>query len=412
MLAHIKEDASGDCSLRLFTSAVSYVNMGQSTSAQSREQHRLPPVQSIDQFQDRVRQLLRRNCLSRQEVTRFRSVFNKFSSASEASPTWNESDLVKFLGVSLPDELKPALEAAGPLLYRCMIRVGSFPYQTQPVSALTADVAMVAVTVLLRRHESDASTISGIGSGDEEEEVRRAEWLRRILFQSMATRDSSATSHSTSRGAADDEDLMRAHKFVSSHNKWRDWERNPKVAHSGPPVIPVSELPSSRSQDLSGSIAMPELEALVKLLLSCQLYPTEDGPEILVREGKELDAGVASIVAALHEPNETSGVTWESFNRAFSESPTIMSGFTRLFAPLVVEDQVSYQHVDSEIKAKAARLLRDAVSASRWRVFRREGVLPFPSRPSSQLSFGRKAGSHTRMCPSCTLRTATSILQH
>lgn len=236
---------------------------------------------------------------------------------------WNESDLVEFVGVTLPDELKPALKAAGPLIHRCMMRIGSFPYQNQPISTLTTDVALVAVIVLLRRHESSARAISDVSASEDDEEVRWAEWLRRILFQSMVIRDSSTADHSVSRSNSDDEDLLRAHKFVSNSNKWRDWEHNPRVAHTGPPVISTSELPSSRSQDFSGFIPKDELEALIKLLLASQLYLTGNGPEILAQEGEQLDACVNSIVAAFRQSDEASGITWESFNKVFSESVSL-----------------------------------------------------------------------------------------
>lgn len=228
--------------------------------------------------------------------------------------------MVEFLGSTLPDELKPTLKAAGPLIYQSMIRIGSFPYQNQPVSTLTADVALVAVIVLLRRHESSASAISDIGNGDEDEEVRWAEWLHRILFQSMVARDNLAADQDAKRSVADDEDLLQAHKFVSNNNKWRDWERNPKVAHFGPPVISASELPSSRTQDLRGSIPQGELEALIKLLLTTQLYLIGIGPGNLVREEKELHASMDSIAAALHR---ASGVNWHVFNSIFSESVSL-----------------------------------------------------------------------------------------
>ncbi|KAI1763256.1 hypothetical protein GGR53DRAFT_498223 [Hypoxylon sp. FL1150] len=344
-------------------------NMGQftSSSAPSEEQSQLPPVQNINQFQDRVRQLIQNKCLSRQEKAWFRSVFSKFSSTSGTSPTWNESDLVEVLGTTLPNELKPTLNAAGPLIYRSMIRIGSFPYQNQPDSALTADVALVAVIILLRRHESSASAISDIGNGDENEEVRWADWLRRILFQSMVVHDNSAADRNSKRSDFDDEDLLRAHKFVSNNNKWRDWERNPKVAHSGPPIISASELPSSRSQYLGGSIPNSELEALIKLLLANQLYLTGNGPDILVREENQLNAGVNSIMAALRQPNEASGITWESFNRVFSESPSIFSGFTRLFALLLLDGGIKQEHVDSATRIEATKLLRGAYSVSQSR---------------------------------------------
>ncbi|XXH04114.1 hypothetical protein Hte_010526 [Hypoxylon texense] len=341
--------------------------MGQftSSSARSEEQPQLPPVQNIEQFQDRLRQLLRNRCLSRQEEDWFRSVFGKFSSpseTSETSPTWTESDLVEFLGATLPDELKPALKAAGPLIYRCMVRIGSFPYQNQPVSTLTADVTTVATIVLLRRHESSASAISDVGTGDDGGEVRWAEWLRRILFQSMAIRDSLAADHRT---ASDDEDLLRAHQFVSSSNQWRDWERNPRVAYAGPPIIPTSELPSSRSQDLSGFIPKAELEALIKLLLASQLYLTGNGPEILALEGEQLDASVDSTTAAFHQSEKVPGITWESFNGVLSESPSIFSGFTRLFAPLVLEGGIRREQMNLATRDEASRLLRGAFSVSR-----------------------------------------------
>lgn len=207
-----------------------------------------------------------------------------------------------------------------------MIRLGSFPYQNQPVSSLTPDVALVAVIILLRRHKKWARAISDAATGEDDEEEKWSEWQRRLFFQCMAIRDSPEedsnqreTASNVGRNDVDDKDLLRAYRFVSDHNKRRDWERHPKIVHHGPPMISASELPSSQSQDFSGFIPRNELESLVKLLIANQLYLIGNGPEILVQEGEQLDVCVESIMNSFPRSDEAPGIGWESFNRVFSE---------------------------------------------------------------------------------------------
>ncbi|KAL7622874.1 hypothetical protein AAE478_006553 [Parahypoxylon ruwenzoriense] len=362
--------------------------MGQLTSSTSSSADNYPtwlsPVENVDQFQARIRSLLKGLCLSRREQDWFQSLFSKFASASDTDgPVWHESDLVEFIGITLPSELKPTLAAAGPLLFRCMLRLGSFPYQNQPASKLTVDIARVAVIILLRRHERNARPIGGTQSLDYDEEQQRAKWLRRLLFQCMATKGTAnmeegviASSHNSDRNdAANDEHLLQAHRLISCYNKERD-ESNPKVVRRGPPIIPVSDLPSSQSQNFSGYIPRSEFEALTHLLLASQLYLTGNGPEHFVQEG-QLDSCVDCILSAFTQPNNAPGIPWESFNLVLSSAlPNIVSGFTRLLAPFVVDHGISYKQIDILTKEGVSSLLRqtfipkhEPVKLSRGNIF-------------------------------------------
>ncbi|KAI2462756.1 hypothetical protein F4781DRAFT_184142 [Annulohypoxylon bovei var. microspora] len=329
----------------------------------------LAPVDNVDQFIGRFRFVLEIHCLSCEERQRSRLLFEKFSGSSNPPQTWDEADMVELLSVALPDELKGTLLAAGPLLFRIMIRLGSFPYHSQPVSSLTLDMVLVAVIILLRYHERNGTAVAGTSPGDFSSEEKGMKWLRRILFQCMAIRDGSSegcdlggTDRIIRKSESDDEDLLGAYRYVVSTNRWRDWERTPKVLHRGPPIIPEVELPSSRSRDLSGSIPRAEFDFLVKLLLAGQLYLSGDSTEPLTNT-KELDACVASVLSAFPEAREVPYITWDSYDGILSSQlPNIYIGFAGLLAPLILHGRISTEQLSSSSRTETSLLLRRAFS--------------------------------------------------
>ncbi|KAI1087505.1 hypothetical protein F5B19DRAFT_64252 [Rostrohypoxylon terebratum] len=265
-----------------------------------------------------------------------------YSKCSATLPSRQNSSIVGLLSTTLIDELQGDLVAAGPLLFRAMIRLGSFPYQNKPVSTLSVDVASVAVILLLRYYEWDASSISGISLGEFGSDEKGMRWLRRILFQCMTIRDESASDcdledmQDLDRNESDDEDLLGAHRFVTSTNRWRDWKRDPKIMHSGPPILPVMALPSSQFRHLNGSIPRAELGPLIKLLLAGHMYISGYNLELRARK-EQLEACAASVLNAFPQADKAAYTTWDLYDKILSSQlPNIYNGFAGLFAPLVL----------------------------------------------------------------------------
>lgn len=77
------------------------------------------------------------------------------------------------------------------------------------------------------------------------------------------------------RNPADDEDLIMARTFVEERNYARDMKR-PTVRIQLPPVIEISELPSSRSRDLTGTVPKEEFRALIRVLWGIHNYTSTD----------------------------------------------------------------------------------------------------------------------------------------
>jgi hypothetical protein len=74
-----------------------------------------------------------------------------------------------------------------PILYRCILCLGSLPFHNQLASILTVDVLRIAVIILLPRSESNKDL------GADDNDAQPEEWLRELLFQYMrAIQDSGA----------------------------------------------------------------------------------------------------------------------------------------------------------------------------------------------------------------------------
>jgi hypothetical protein len=114
--------------------------------------------------------------------------------------------------------------------------------------------------------------------------------------------------------AGDDDYLLQAHALVSARNTYRSEDGEKKVFTSGPPIIEVTALPSSKSQDLRGLIPNDEFETLLKILLACQLYLCGSGPENLCANGGALDKLTSTAFSGFSQSGIQPGITWNLFN--------------------------------------------------------------------------------------------------
>jgi hypothetical protein len=262
---------------------------------------------------------------------------------------WNESDLIEFMSITLPGELKSDLTRAGPLLFRCVKRLGSFPWHNQPlqVQDLDLEALTTAIVILLRRYESNLYpfVVTNSRSPDNHREIdgdtQQDQWLHKLLFQCMSvvsdtmeeagveelpddqvtvdeiSDDGDLDDNLSNMMAGDDAHLLQAHALVSARNKQRS-EKDEKVFTDGPSIIEVTALPSSKSQDLRGFIPNDEFQSLLKILLASQLYPYGYGPEHLCAHGNALAEVTSTVFNGFSQSKDQPGVTWNLFSSALT----------------------------------------------------------------------------------------------
>ncbi|KAI0136923.1 hypothetical protein BJ170DRAFT_35606 [Xylariales sp. AK1849] len=350
------------------------------TQSTPTEPSSLPRIETAEQFEQRFRQLLWNLCLSRREQRWMQVVFGKFATSTEGPTYWSESDLIEFLGCTFPEELKSDLTAAGPLIYRCILRLGAFPWHRQPAPTthgLDINHLTTAIIILLRRPEANISSLqfsATNGALANEIEISQVErdWLHGLLFQCMAAgRDSnehldagSVADDNTTRDDASDAHLLQAHKLVSAYNKQRSSSK-PKVMAYGHAVIAASELPSSWSQDFDGLIPKDEFRSLLKILLASELYRYGNGPERLCTQQEQLERGTDNVLHAFCPLEDEQGISWDSFSSALAQSAAnLFSSLTRLLAPFVLDRGLDHEQIRSSSKAEAASSLQATFTSS------------------------------------------------
>lgn len=157
------------------------------------------------------------------------------------------------------------------------------------------DEAFVAITFLLRMHE-DATGFSFENEDDDDDDriqQLRDRWFHRLLFQVMSEKPELDPQDQiqekgtfSSRSPADDEHIIQARKFLEEFNYTRDMGK-PKVLIRLPSVIEVSELPSSRSCDLTGTVSKEEFRALLKVLCELGNHTSIDVDQLVKKHGTD-----------------------------------------------------------------------------------------------------------------------------
>ncbi|KAI1402855.1 hypothetical protein F4819DRAFT_485162 [Hypoxylon fuscum] len=279
--------------------------MGQTTSSNQPEpdlENQLDPVFKIDtaeKFQSEFSYEFRHECLF--ERYELREAFD-FSSdteydVSEGQLSWDKHALADFLGAVVPVKLKADLDVASPLLLKAMIRLGSFPFHNrQTPSTLGADEAFVAILLLIRLHERYSMFSFDLEDHDDDDDKVQQiydRYFHRLLFQVMSNKPGLDPQHElqgrdklSARDPAADEDLILTRNFLEERNYTRDM-RNPKQIVRLPPVIEVSELPSSRSRDLAGTVPREEFRALPNVLCGIGNHTSVDIDQLIETQGTD-----------------------------------------------------------------------------------------------------------------------------
>lgn len=259
------------------------------------------------------------------------AIFTEFGCTESATSAavWDESSLSRFLHTVVPEPLWPDIEDAVPLLHRCLVRLGAYPYHNvPPYGPLTADVALVAMGIIHNHeHRGRWSPISwDCDPGDLDQEW--AAWACRVLFQCMSIAAAGAAEEPAARTDADDRDLLGAHETVERWNYTRDWERAPKRISRGEPIVQVRDLPSSRSQSTRGMIPQAEFRSLVKLLLCYQLCEAGYEPGLILDQvDRDLSTATDCVLAAFStsDSEQRPGIGWDAF-----QAGTITIGVRRI----------------------------------------------------------------------------------
>lgn len=250
---------------------------------------------------------------------------------------WSVSDLARYIAITLPDSLQDDWALAAPLWHRCIRNLGAFPWHrlsrgNDASGRLTVDDVLVAGAILLRRHEAnlglefwpESNPVAQAGADDGDDSETREQdqwrlWLHELLFQCMAYEIAPGQSHLLGgdraghvRDTKSDSHLIQAHRLVSRFSTERS-QSNPKVRRTGPPVMLLSELPSSRSRDHSGRIPSGEFLSLVKVLLACQLHQSGYGPDLISANPDRLNAITDCVMEGFASPDGEDGIGWDEY---------------------------------------------------------------------------------------------------
>lgn len=227
---------------------------------------------------------------------------------------WSESNLADFIQSTFPPELTPILNDAIPVLHRFVRRLGSFPYQNDPEELLTYNVLQMAVILLIVHDEKRWSA--------DQEVTRISDPLadfRVVIFQSLTTLESSGSKEGQrQRSEEDDLHLQKVLDEINSRNYWRDPEY-PKWIFPGP-ECQASDYISSRSKDLHGSVPMDEFRSLLRLFLVAQLYRGGIDVQAFSNCLLRLENITDCMLAASEEDHDTTGISWEVFDRVVKRS--------------------------------------------------------------------------------------------
>lgn len=130
---------------------------------------------------------------------------------------------------------------------------------------------------------------------DDDDKVQQIydRYFHRLLFQVMSNKPGLDPQHElqgrdklSARDPAADEDLILTRNFLEERNYTRDM-RNPKQIVRLPPVIEVSELPSSRSRDLAGTVPREEFRALPNVLCGIGNHTSVDIDQLIETQGTD-----------------------------------------------------------------------------------------------------------------------------
>ncbi|KAJ5757553.1 uncharacterized protein N7511_006247 [Penicillium nucicola] len=260
----------------------------------------------------------------------------KESSTEFISPVqtrvWTVSDLKDFMISTFPPELESYIAEAAPIIHRCLLRLGSFPYQNDPHRTLSLDVLRTGMMILLKLDRSKLLN----GDNDEAALVypdRLSAEQRILLFQSMT--EPQGTPAGSPRNLGDDYHLRKALEIITYGNFKRNVQF-PTAVMKGPQYPPAEHFPSSNSTLTSGSIPEKDFRPLLRLMLLTQLYIAGIDPDNLKSFPSEIEVTTDCILAAfVHGGQSSNAVSFKAFDSILSSSmQNVFLGLPRVLGPL------------------------------------------------------------------------------
>lgn len=218
---------------------------------------------------------------------------------------------------TFPLELASCVAEAAPIVHRCLLRLGSFPYHNDLHRTLSLDVLRTGMIILLGldrgklldRENDEASLVYPDRLSAEQ---------RILLFQSIV--EPQVTPAGSSRGPGDNYHLQKALEIITYGNFKRN-VRFPTAVTKGPKYPPVEHFPSSNSTLTSGLIPAEEFRPLLRLMLLTQLYVAGIDPDNFTPFLSEIEAATDCLLAAFLNGGESStAVSFAAFDNTLSKS--------------------------------------------------------------------------------------------
>lgn len=233
---------------------------------------------------------------------------------------------MKFIiGTFIPD-LEPWVAEAAPILHRCLLRLGSFPYHNDAQTILSLEVLRTGMIILLRL---DSDKLLGRDEGRDVASLLYPEGLnaahRILLFQSMREQPEAASSGH--RGNENDFHLQKALDLITYGNFQRD-SQFPTAVTRGPEYPPANHFPSSSSNSTSGVIPVDEFRPLLRLMLITQLYVAGIEPYQFVTCSSQVETATDCLLAALISTMDAEpSIPCSTFDKCLEQSMVSNNGF-------------------------------------------------------------------------------------
>jgi len=228
--------------------------------------------------------------------------------------------LIHFLKLRAPVGLDCVVEDAGPLLYRTVLRLGSYPYHLDPEDKITIDVLRTAVVLTFSKYRFRG------WNGEGKDMKSHIEFLekksRRLLFQSMMQECFPDEKNPKQRSDEDDKDLLEVlqalDEVVRGKREGPD-EDEKKMCFK-------NDLPSSHSTELGGFIPYKEFRRFVRLMVLYRFPFNLTQPSLL-----EIDTTSDTIMewfTSKEDGARVAGIAWPAFDLALGETIVSMCSST------------------------------------------------------------------------------------
>ncbi|KAF7122635.1 hypothetical protein CNMCM5793_000660 [Aspergillus hiratsukae] len=306
--------------------------MGQTATKESPVEF-LPPVQTRDELQERFKWRLSGSFSSDAKEEWFQTIFQIFCTQSGSEKFWTVPDLQEFIISTFPPELAALVGEAAPILHRCLLRLGSFPYHNDPHHTMPQDVLRTGIIILLgldggkllQQDHDEASLIYP-------QHLNAAQ--RTLLFQSMA--DVPSITSDTGRNVEDDFHLQKALDLITYGNFRRNaWF--PTAVTKGPEYPPAENFPSSNSTLTNGSISLKNSRPLLRLMLLTQLHVAGIEPGEFTSCPAQVEAVTDCLLAGFQDRTsaDSTAVSFATFDQVLDRSlQNLFMGLPRVLGPL------------------------------------------------------------------------------